>query len=134
MGVRAIRQAPPAYQAACVSSTERVLQQAGEELAFGYYAADEDPGVGNIPKGTIFTCLSHDIIAHETTHALVDGLRASFLIPTGPDVLAFHEAIADLVAIFLHFQYPTVVRSALQRGVSSMPISFSVASNHASSL
>ena len=80
----------------------------------GTYAASEDPGVKNIAKATIFTCLSHDIIAHETTHALVDGLRASFLIPTGPDVLAFHEAIGDLVAIFLHFQYPTVVRTVLQ--------------------
>ena len=85
------------------------------ELAFGYYAADEEPGPRNIPKATIFTCLSHDIIAHETTHALLDGLRASFMIATGPDVLALHEAIADLVAIFLHFQYPAVVRSALQR-------------------
>ena len=85
------------------------------ELAFGYYQAVDDPGPANLPKGTIFTCLSHDIIAHETTHALLDGLRASFMIATGPDVLAFHEAFADLVAIFLHFQYPEVVESALRR-------------------
>ena len=85
------------------------------ELAFGYYEAVAEPGLRNLPRGTIFTCLSHDIIAHETTHALLDGLRASFMIATGPDVLAFHEAFADLIAIFLHFQYPEVVKAALRR-------------------
>lgn len=85
------------------------------ELAFGYFAADRDVAGANLPGGTVFTCLSHDIVAHETTHALLDGLRAYFAVPTGPDVLAFHEALADLVAVFLHFEYPEVVRRAIQR-------------------
>jgi len=38
-------------------------------LLFGYFPASEtDPG-NNLPGQTIFTCLSHDIVAHETTHA-----------------------------------------------------------------
>jgi len=85
------------------------------EIAFGYYAADQQPGGNNLPGGTIFTCLSHDVVAHETSHALLDGLRAQFSVPTGPDVLAFHEAFADLVAVFLHFEYPDVVKPAIRR-------------------
>ena len=65
-------------------------------------------------KGLIFTALSHDVIAHETTHALLDGLRSSFAVPTNPDVLAFHEGFADLVALFLHFSYPGVVEQAIR--------------------
>lgn len=69
----------------------------------------------NLPKGIVFTSLSHDIIAHELTHALLDGLRAHFMQATGPDVLAFHEGFADLVAIFQHFSYEQVVHAALGR-------------------
>jgi len=85
------------------------------ELAFGYFSADLSPSGNNLPGGIIFTCLSHDIVAHETTHALLDGLRAHFALPTGSDVLAFHEAFADLVALFLHFEYPDVVRPAIRQ-------------------
>ena len=49
---------------------------------------------------SVFTCLSHDVIVHELTHALLDGLRPHFTIPTQIDVLAFHEAFADLIACF----------------------------------
>jgi hypothetical protein len=78
-------------------------------LQFGYFTADrEDPGP-NLPGQTVFTCLSHDIVAHETTHALVDRLKDHFNAPTNPDVLAFHEGVADIVAIFQHFSFPEVL-------------------------
>jgi hypothetical protein len=78
-------------------------------LHFGYFTADrEDPGP-NLPGQTVFTCLSHDIVAHETTHAIVDRLRDLYTVPTNRDVLAFHEAIADIVAIFQHFSFPEVL-------------------------
>ncbi len=74
-------------------------------IFFGYFpAAGDDPGL-NLPGQTIFTCLSHDIIAHETTHALLHDVRRYFMEPTGPDTLAFHEAFADIVALLQHFSY-----------------------------
>lgn len=83
-------------------------------LHFGYFTADlEDPGP-NLPGQTVFTCLSHDIVAHETTHAIVDRLRAHFIAPTNRDVLAFHEAIADIVAIFQHFSFPEVLHDQIR--------------------
>jgi hypothetical protein len=79
-------------------------------LLFGYFpASTTDPGV-NLPGGIVFTCLSHDIVAHETTHALLDGLHRRFIEPTNVDVWALHEAFADIVALFQHFAYPEVLR------------------------
>jgi hypothetical protein len=44
-------------------------------ILFGYFPSTESGGKSR-PE-TIFTCLSHDVVAHETTHALLDGLRPS---------------------------------------------------------
>jgi hypothetical protein len=79
-------------------------------LLFGYFRASENDPADHMPGGMVFTCLSHDIIAHETTHALLDGMTRSFLHPTNPDVLAFHEAFADIVALFQHFTFPEILR------------------------
>jgi hypothetical protein len=84
------------------------------DLSFGFFRARKEPAGFTVPQGLIFTALSHDVIAHETTHALLDALRASFASPTNPDVPAFHEALADLVALFLHFSYPDVVEQAIR--------------------
>jgi subtilisin family serine protease len=84
-------------------------------LLFGYFPASKsDPG-DNLPGGTVFTCLSHDIIAHETTHALLDGLHRRFREPTNPDVFAFHEAFADIVALFQHFTVPEALRHQIAK-------------------
>lgn len=73
-------------------------------LYFGYV-----PG----PDGTVYTCLSHDIVAHETTHAVLDGLRPRFVEPGLPDQAAFHEALADIVALLSVFSVETVVQELL---------------------
>jgi hypothetical protein len=73
-------------------------------LLFGYFASDPESTL-NFPGQTVFTCLSHDIIVHETTHALVDSQRDYFTEPTSPDAIAFHEAFADIVALFQHFTF-----------------------------
>src|SRR6185437_7669864 len=60
-------------------------------ILFGYFQAGLGDVGNNIPGQTVFTCLSHDIIVHEMTHAIVDGIRKHFLEQTNPDVAAFHE-------------------------------------------
>lgn len=84
-------------------------------LCFGYYDAPANVSGRYLPNGRAFTSLSHDVIAHEVTHALLDGLRANFITPTSPDTLAFHEGFADLVAVFHHFTYEEVVLAAIRQ-------------------
>lgn len=79
-------------------------------LLFGYY---RDAAVRG--QRIVFTCLSHDIVAHETTHALLDGLHRRYQEATNPDVPAFHEAFADIVAIFQHFTMPELLRFEIAR-------------------
>jgi hypothetical protein len=84
-------------------------------ISFGYFRADiERPGL-DLPGQTVFTCLSHDIIAHEMTHAVTDRLREHFDQATNPDVYAFHEGLADVVAIFQHFTFPDILRRTVQQ-------------------
>ena len=83
-------------------------------LLFGYFPVSIKDAT-NTPGTIVFSCLSHDIIAHETTHALLDGVHPRFNEPVNPDVLAFHEAFADIVALFQHFSYPGVLRDQIAR-------------------
>ena len=86
------------------------------ELRFGYFRAPKEPlNIRTMPGGFVFTCLSHDIVVHEVTHALLDGLRPHFALPANADVVAFHEGFADLIAIFQHFSYTEVVLNAIRR-------------------
>jgi hypothetical protein len=84
-------------------------------IVFGYFPADETEAGSSLPGQTVFTCLSHDIIVHETTHALIDGQRKFFMEPTGPDTPAFHEGFADIVALLQHFSYKEVLLEMIQR-------------------
>lgn len=86
-------------------------KQAGE-LCFGFFKGD---ATGGRFPGHVFACLSHDTVAHEVTHALLDGLRTHFSLPTSQEVPAFHEGFADLVAVFQHFSYEQVVRAAIRQ-------------------
>jgi hypothetical protein len=78
-------------------------------LLFGYFPAPAGVEGAGGPRLTVFTCLSHDIVAHEVTHAILDGIHRRFAEPTNPDVLAFHEAFADIVALFEHFSLADVL-------------------------
>lgn len=84
-------------------------------LLFGYFPASSDRPERFLPGGIVFTCLSHDIIAHETTHAILDGMHRRFIEASHRDSLAFHEAFADIVALFQHFSFPDVLRHQISR-------------------
>lgn len=91
-------------------------KQAGT-LSFGYdHSADTNGAIRSLPHEYVFSCLSHDIISHEFTHAILDGLRSNFVIPSGADVAAFHEGYADLIAIFQRLRYTPLVHGAIRSG------------------
>lgn len=82
-------------------------------LLFGYFQSRPASRQLQLPGSTVFTCLSHDIIAHETTHAILDGIHRRYIDGTHPDTLAFHEAFSDLVALLQHFSFPEVLRGQI---------------------
>ena len=84
-------------------------------LLFGYFSSAPANESIQMPASLIFTCLSHDIIAHETTHAILDGMHRNYNDATNPDVLAFHEAFSDIVALFQHFTFPDVLKNQIQK-------------------
>ena len=87
---------------------------AKKALLFGYFQADDQHPL-IVPGSIIFTCLSYDVIAHEVTHALLDGLHPRFSEGSNPDMLALHEAFADIVALFQHFSHPEVLQDQIAR-------------------
>lgn len=79
-------------------------------LLFGYFSVSPTNSQLQLSGETVYTCLSHDIVAHETTHAILDGLHRRYIDATHPDTRAFHEAFADIVALLQHFSFPEVLK------------------------
>jgi len=83
-------------------------------ILFGYYNARPSHFTDSLPGGIAFTCLSHDIVVHEVTHAILDSVHPKLMHNSNPDMLAFHEGFADIVAIFQHFALPDLLLKAIQ--------------------
>ena len=67
----------------------------GKSVSFGYFT----PNGSSTP---IFTGRSLDIVAHETGHAILDGLKPGWLgFGNPPQTGALHESFGDMCAIFL---------------------------------
>jgi subtilisin family serine protease len=87
-------------------------------LLFGYFPASDSSG--SVVRGSvIFGVVAHDIVAHETTHALLDGLHPRYSERTNVDMAAFHEAFADIVALFQHFSMPESLTRQIRRAQGS---------------
>jgi hypothetical protein len=52
----------------------------------------------------VHTSLSRDIVAHETAHALIDGIVPDLYDAYDPQSLALHEGIADLTSVLIAFR------------------------------
>jgi hypothetical protein len=50
---------------------------------------------------TVYSALSQDIVAHETTHAIVDGIAPDLYDAMSAESLAIHEGLADITAALL---------------------------------
>ncbi len=87
-------------------------------LLFGYFQAADSSGAVTRGSG-VFGVVSHDIVAHETTHALLDGLHPRYSEPTNVDMAAFHEAFADIVALFQHFAMPELLTRQIRQARGS---------------
>ncbi|HEY8184583.1 MAG TPA: hypothetical protein VIF64_00860 [Pyrinomonadaceae bacterium] len=77
-----------------------------QALVFGYFKG--------LSGQVIFSCLSHDVVAHETTHAILDGLRNRYTDPSSPEQAGFHEGFSDVVALLSVFSLTEVVATLLQ--------------------
>jgi len=84
-------------------------------VLFGYFPAVSENTGTQLPEGMVFTCLSHDIIAHEVTHAILDGINSKLIDRHNPDTLAFHEAFSDIIALFQHFSFKDVIRNQIAK-------------------
>ena len=78
--------------------TQNAYYSRGEKaLKFFYFDTSAPP-----PVHRVFTCRSLDIVAHETGHAILDGLKPHWLDFAGPPQTGgLHESFGDLTAIFL---------------------------------
>lgn len=82
----------------------KVVPHAFEE-ANAFYSPEAEAILFGYTRSSppMFLCLSHDIVVHETAHALLDGLRGRFMAPSSADQAALHEAFADIVALLSVF-------------------------------
>lgn len=72
------------------------------------------------PRKTIYTCLSRDIVAHETGHAVLDGVCPSLYNAISPQSLALHESIADLTALIMAFRKKSLCEMVYKKNKGSI--------------
>lgn len=86
-------------------------ERSSRSLQFFYFHHNE---------GTVHTALSRDIVAHETGHAILDGIAPDLLDAITPQALALHESIADLTALLMAFASPTLREAVLEQNGGSI--------------
>ncbi len=65
-------------------------------------------------RGRVHTAHSQDIVAHETAHAILDGIAPDLYHAYSPQALAIHEAVADLTALLSAFRSKTLAEQVLR--------------------
>lgn len=87
-------------------------ERASHSLQFFYFDAGDSERV--------YTGLSRDIVAHETGHAILDGIAPDLYDAITPQSLALHEAIADLTAALIAFRSHNLSHRVLARTKGSI--------------
>jgi hypothetical protein len=94
-----------------------VIPRAGEWANAFYERESHSLQLFYIPRADgepAYACLSRDIVAHETGHAILDGIAPDLYNALSPQSLALHEAIADLTALLLSFRSEKLRRAVLK--------------------
>lgn len=101
--------------------TNAYYERDSHSLQFFYFPSVLDP------TETVYTALSHDIVAHETGHAILDGIAPDLYNAVTPQSVAMHEAVADLTALMMAFKSPNLSRAVLdhKKGVIDDSSAFS---------
>ena len=63
----------------------------------------------------VFLSLSEDIVAHETGHAVLDGIAPDLFDAVTPQALAIHESVADLTALTRAMRNKALVDEVLRK-------------------
>lgn len=95
-----------------LSAQQAFYSPSKKALLMGYFPAQPASSSGAAGRATAFTCLSPGVVAHETAHAIFDGLRRRVTREeTGAEELAVQEAIADLAGLLQQFAVPGFLRA-----------------------
>jgi len=84
-------------------------QRASRSLQFFFFPNPKEAG------DTVYTSLSQDIVAHETGHAILDGVAPGLYNAITPQSLALHEGVADLTAALIAFRSHSLRKAILDK-------------------
>ncbi len=94
-----------------------VVPRAGEGANAFYERESHSLQLFSLSRGSeppVCAALSRDVIAHETAHAILDGIAPDLYDSSTPQSLALHEAIADLTALLMAFRSGKLRRAVLE--------------------
>ena len=98
-----------------------VLPRAGERTSAFYQRETHSLQFFHFPSQrpeqrgrTVYSSLSQDIVAHETGHAILDGIAPDLYHAITPQSLGLHEAIGDLTALLMAFDSRVLRKAVLE--------------------
>tara|TARA_Y100000034_G_scaffold38278_2_gene47014 strand:+ start:890 stop:2104 length:1215 start_codon:yes stop_codon:yes gene_type:complete len=89
----------------------KVDPEAGQDLNAYYYRQ----GLKFFYRGSVYTSMSSDVVAHELGHAVFDSYRPKSWDVADLEMWSFHEAFADISAILTVLQNEEIIQTLLSR-------------------